>query len=146
MEKERVHNQVFHRIGDSFGSLVDTDHFLGRGSLGENSPVQPAFNLRRVGGGYEITLSLPAYRKEEIELTLEGHLLRVKAEGKEEGHSPEAFLYLGFQPNRQERIFYIPHFIDRQRIRASYHNGLLLISLPKKEEVPEPEVQHIPVE
>lgn len=67
-------------------------------------------------------------RIEENTLTLRGERKREKEYKKENYHRIERY-YGTFQ-----RSFALPHTIDQEKVRATCENGVLTVTLPKKEE------------
>lgn len=131
MDRSPIRNNIFHRIGNTYGSLIDADHFLGRPSLEGNWLTKPTFNLRRVAEGYEIGLALPGFRKEEIDVSEAQGVLHVKAIAKRgSSAAQDEYLHMGFQPDKQERAIPLPGHADVAHIQAHYENGLLTILIP----------------
>ena len=85
-------------------------------------------------GGYKLQADLPGFEKEDIHVDLEGDMLTISAERKEEKNEDHG----GYV--RRERRFgsYKRSFdvsgIDQDAIAGDYTNGVLTLHLPKKEE------------
>ena len=106
----------------------------------------PAMDVTENEKAYQVKADVPGYNKEDIKLSLENNMLTIegqqKAENKEEKKN-----YL-----RRERYYSsfkksVPIYddIDVDKIKASIKNGILELTLPKKE-VKKIEVKQIEVE
>lgn len=81
---------------------------------------------------YQLRLEVPGIQQDDVNVTVEKDLLTI--EGTREQTIPE-----GFEVIRQERSaieftrkIRLPENIDQSSIHASFENGLLTVSLPKK--------------
>ena len=89
-----------------------------------------------------IKAELPDMKKEQVKLTVENDVLTISGERKYEkettGHKHHRIerAYGGFS-----RSFSIPAIVDEEKIRAEYKDGILKISLPKKEQVKPKQIQ-----
>jgi HSP20 family protein len=102
----------------------------------ENEAVQftnPKANISEHADKYEIMLALPGMRKKDVELTVEKDLLTISHKNTEEGegveYSRKEFDFRGFT-----RSFSLPETVNTGTISAKMDNGILRVSLPKKEE------------
>ncbi len=96
----------------------------------------PAVNTRETDDAYEIEIAAPGLKKEDFKINLEGHLLTIssefksEAEDKQVNYTSREFSYQSFK-----RTISLPNgLVDEDGIQAMYENGLLLITIPKKEE------------
>jgi HSP20 family protein len=81
-------------------------------------------------------LDVPGMKRDDIEVTVENHVLTVSGERKseyEEGKRDGEFHILERRYGRFERGFALPRRVDASRIEANYENGVLTITLPKLE-------------
>lgn len=105
----------------------------------------PRVEVKDSEKGYEVCAELPGIKPENIDLRLEDNSLIIKGERKEErkqeeeGRVRSEFSYGSFYrtiPLRQD--------VDDQNINASYEDGLLRVSLSKKQDGTE-KVRKIPI-
>ncbi len=89
------------------------------------------------GNKYTLQADLPGFKKDDIKLDVDGDLLTISAERKNEAtDGDEAAGYI-----RRERSYgsYSRQFdisaIDPEKISASYEDGVLTLEMPKKEEL-----------
>ena len=93
----------------------------------------PAFDIEKLGEDtYRITLAVPGFRPEEIEVEAQQNLLTVTGR-KGDDEPQEGYLHRSIATRPFERRFQLADFVVVQS--ASLDNGLLSISL--KREVPE---------
>ena len=89
------------------------------------------------GDSYVLEAELPGFKKEDIDISLEGDVLTVSASHEEKNEEKKNGQYL-----RRERRFgsYKRSFdvsgIDVEHIGAAYNNGILELTLPKQAEAP----------
>ncbi len=78
---------------------------------------------------------LPGFAEEEIQLRFDEGILCLEGERKFEKESEdEKYHCVERSYGRFSRSFRLPANVDGERISASFHNGLLVIDLPKREE------------
>ncbi|MGA9397369.1 MAG: Hsp20/alpha crystallin family protein [Anaerolineaceae bacterium] len=85
---------------------------------------------------YVVKASLPGIKADDIEVTYNNQTLTVKAEMKQEEDVSEEKYHLH---ERHYGVFSrsitLPSGVDGDAIKADFENGVLALSLPKKEEV-----------
>lgn len=89
------------------------------------------------GGDYHIEMDIPGFTKEEISVeTKDGYLTisalkneETKDEGKDKNYIRRERVY-----GKYERTFYLGD-LDEDKIDAKFENGMLKITVPKKEQV-----------
>ncbi len=129
----------------TFGSVVDQlfqtnldrffdDHFWGFYGLQAGTSV-PA-NVREKDKSYELEVIAPGLRKEDFQLSLSGGTLTVSFEHKEEKNEKDADRWLRREHRSQSftRTFTLDDTVDAGNATARYENGVLLLTLPKKEQ------------
>jgi HSP20 family protein len=111
----------------------------------ENVLQFPPVNITEKGDAYHLELAAPGMEKTDFAIKLEDKLLTISAQQKatsqEEGTKSirREFTQKGFK-----RSFTLDEKIDAAGISARYENGILLVSLPKKEAA-QPSTTAIPV-
>jgi HSP20 family protein len=120
------------------------DHLLGRfigerqgnGSQG-GAPLAPyAVDVREDGDHIYVEAELPGFKKNEVDITLENQTLTIAAqrsEEKEEGKRGEHLLRER-RYTRFLRSFTLPPTVDEQTVNAKLADGVLTITLNKREE------------
>ena len=100
----------------------------------------PAVNIAETENEYRIEVAAPGYQKGDFEVKVDQDLLTISAkkeeskEDKGEKYTRQEFSYVGFTRN-----FHLPETVNAEGIAATYENGILHITLAKKEEAkPQP--------
>jgi HSP20 family protein len=100
-----------------------------------NSSVAPV-NISEDEQGYSLELNVPGRNKEDFKLDVENGLLTISYEKKEEAENQaHKFVRKEFTYSSFKRSFSLDEKINAEAIEAKYENGILRITLPKKEEV-----------
>jgi len=106
-----------------------------RQSTATELTYKPAANVREDEQNYTLELALPGFSKEEITIKFEEDVLTVTAghQPKEDEKDPKyTWNEFGYK-SKYERTFQLPETLDADNIGAKFENGILLITLPKKE-------------
>lgn len=95
----------------------------------------PAINILEKDDSMQISADLPGLNPEDVEVTVEQGVLNIRGERKfEEAAEGETFHRVERLYGVFERNFTLPNSIDTEKIEASFNNGVMLVSLPKREE------------
>ncbi len=98
----------------------------------------PAVNVKESEDAFQIEVAAPGMSRGDFRVNLENNVLTISSEKKEEKKEEGKGLYTRREFSYQsfQRSFTIPeNLVEGEKISAKYSNGLLSISLPKKEEV-----------
>ena len=100
----------------------------------------PAVNIKENETDYELELAIPGQKKEDFNVTIDDSIMTVSMEtGSEETHSEEQFTRKEFSYRSFKRSFTLPETVNEDKIEASYVDGILKFSIPKREEaIPKP--------
>lgn len=113
--------------------------------------------LRRIGNmrvelgenesNFVVDVELPGVEKNDISLDVDNNILTVSVETKrdKENELNNKVLHTERYYGLMKRSLTLPEGIDDSAIKASYNNGILHITLPKKAEA-EPESKQIVIE
>lgn len=92
----------------------------------------PAVNVIDNGKKYVLEAELPGYSENDVEVRLEAERLIIKS--REEGERKEkegTYLLRERSRGSFERSFALPKDVDRDRITATFRNGVLTLDLPR---------------
>jgi HSP20 family protein len=96
----------------------------------------PRVNIRENDDEFTIEVAAPGMKKEDFNINLENDQLTVSSEVNETVNENERFLRREYSFQSFQRTFNIAeNVINGEKISASYNDGILKISLPKKDEV-----------
>ena len=136
---------VFNDFGrDFFRGFDRPEHML----YGKNAPRMMKTDVKETEAGYEVDVDLPGFKKEEIHLDLDKGYLTISTEkaleNKEEnkGRVIRQERYSG----TMSRSFYVGSYVTEEDIKAKYENGVLSLTIPKKEAPKAPEKKTICIE
>ena len=129
---------------DFFRGFARPEHML----YGKNAQRMMKTDVKETDEGYELDVDLPGFKKEEIHLVLENGYLTISTEKSLENKEEKKGKVL-----RQERYagtmsrsFYVGDNVTEEDIKAKYENGVLSLSVPKKEARKVPEKKTILIE
>lgn len=95
---------------------------------------KPTVNIKENATEYSLEVAIPGWTKEEIEISIEKNILTVAGKNPSKSEQTEKFLRKEFVKNDFERSFKVSEKVAIEGIKASFNNGLLYLSLPKKQE------------
>ncbi len=82
-----------------------------------------------------VKAELPGVKPEDINVSVEDNALRIRAERKHETQAKDENCYCQeIAYGMLERQIQLPHAVNTEGLQASYKNGILEISLPKRED------------
>ena len=116
------------------------DDFYGS-VLGRRQAASPAVNIVDTGNGFRIEIGAPGIAKEDFKVDIDkDNLLTISAEKKtEKEEKNERYLRKEFGYSQFKQTLLLPDEIDKDLIAASYENGVLSVSIPKKTKTEEAE-------
>jgi HSP20 family protein len=96
----------------------------------------PAVNIHETKDDYQLELVAPGLKKEDFKVSVEKGILTISFEKKTEANNKEYKTHRKeFTVSSFKRSFNVDDKINTEAIQAKYDNGILKLSLPKKEEV-----------
>ena len=115
-----------------------------------NRSVAMNADVKEKKDSYEIALDLPGYDKNEVKVELSEGYLTISAkhsEDKEEKSKDERYIRKERYVGQKQRSFYVGEDITDEDIKASFTNGVLNLTVPKKEaKASVPEKKYIAIE
>ena len=102
----------------------------------------PAVNVKENDTSFTLELAAPGKTKDDFNIKIDRNVLTISSEFKNENeeiddegiYTLKEFSYSSFR-----RSFTLPETVNADNINASYENGVLNVTLPKKEEaLPKP--------
>ena len=124
---------------DLFGDDFFEGEFFNRTSL-------PAVNVKETNKQFDLELAAPGLNKRDFSISVDNGILRVSAETKkEEEKTEDNYTRREFSFSKFSRSFTLPEYADKDAIDAEYENGVLKLSIMKKEGVTEETAKKIAV-
>ncbi|MDO8905719.1 Hsp20/alpha crystallin family protein [Hydrogenophaga sp.] len=98
------------------------------------SPSQIKIDVKETPSVYTVVAEVPGVPREDIHVTVEGSVVTLRAEIKQEDsqRQDEKVLRTERYYGAVSRSFQLATDIDNQNARAKYENGVLTLTLPKK--------------
>jgi HSP20 family protein len=126
------------RNNSIFPGLVSNlfnDDFLNNFFDSRSGNTVPAVNIVEGKNDFKIEVAAPGLEKGDFKINVENDMLIVSAdkEAKKENND-EKFIRREFSFTSFKRAFSLPEDVDAEKISASHKEGVLTISIPKKEE------------
>ncbi|MGB3065118.1 MULTISPECIES: Hsp20/alpha crystallin family protein [Sphingobacterium] len=119
----------------------------GNSNYSSTSTTVPAVNIKENGDAFEVEVAAPGMARDDFKVTLDGNLLTIssakeeKHEEQQDNYTRREFSYQSFQ-----RSFELQKdVVDQENIEARYENGMLKLTIPKKEEAKRKEPRTIPI-
>lgn len=98
-------------------------------------PAPVPIDAFRRGDEFVVQLDIPGVRAEDFDLTVERNVLTVHARREREAADDEVELIIGERPHGTfSRQLFLGETLDAERLAAEYHDGVLTIRLPVKEQ------------
>jgi len=95
----------------------------------------PKVDIYETDERYVINAEIPGLKKEDIDIDLKENTLTIKGEKKfEEKTEKDNYVRVERRYGTFQRSFALSENADAEKINASYSNGVLKVSIPKKEE------------
>ena len=125
-----------------FDDMFDFDDFdkefnrMMRPLYGKHAQNMMKTDVRETDNSYELDIDLPGFKKDEIKVELDNGYLSIsaakgldKVEEKKDGKYIRRERYAG----AMNRTFYVGDNLTQQDIQAKFEDGILKISVPKKD-------------
>lgn len=99
------------------------------------SPAQIKMDVKENDGAYTVLAEIPGVTKEDIHVSIEGNMVTVRAEVKQQDSQTRDDKVLRSERyfGAVSRGFSLPQDIDQSQAKAKYDNGVLTLTLPKKQ-------------
>ena len=131
---------VFNDFFKPWNEWFDDSGFWGR------TMNVPAVNITEHKNEYKVELAVPGMKKDDFKIDVDGNMLTISSETEEtKEERDKKFTRKEYNYSSFSRSFTLPEEINREKIDAKYEEGVLKISLPRKEEPKRPSPKQIAV-
>ena len=122
------------RINRMFDDTIRTLHPTDGEEL-EKGTWAPAVDIYETNDSFVVSADLPGLNKDEIQIDLKDNTLTLKGEKKfEEKVSKDNYIRVERAYGSFVRSFTLPQNVDPEKIKAKYKEGVLEVTIPKKED------------
>jgi len=143
--------QALAKASESMPSVFDdffkpwNEWFDGGGLLTRTMNI-PAVNITEDKDQYLVSLAAPGLKKEDFNIDVDGNMLTISSEKEHKKEETEKkFTRKEYSYSSFSRSFTLPEEINKEKIEAKYENGVLEITLPRKEEAKKPLAKSIAI-
>ena len=140
-------------FGESlFDDMFDFDkemNRMNRALYGKHSRNMMKTDVRETENSYELDIDLPGFKKDEINVQLDNGYLSISAAkglDKDEEKKNSKYIRRERYAGAMSRTFYVGDNLTQQDIKAKFENGILKISVPKKDVQQVAQNNHIAIE
>ena len=138
-----------------FDDMFDFDDFdkefnrMMRPLYGKHAQNMMKTDVRETDNSYELDIDLPGFKKDEIKVELDNGYLSISADkglDKDEEKKDGKYIRRERYAGAMSRTFYVGDNLTQQDIKAKFENGILKISVPKKDVQQVAQNNHIAIE
>ena len=138
-----------------FDDMFDFDDFdkefnrMMRPLYGKHAQNMMKTDVRETEDSYELDIDLPGFKKDEITIQLDNGYLSISASkglDKNEENKDGKYIRRERYAGSMNRTFYVGSQLTQQDIQAKFEDGILKISVPKKDVQQVAQNNHIAIE
>jgi HSP20 family protein len=108
--------------------------------------TMPAVNIKEGKEDFTIEVAAPGFEKKDFKIDLNNSVLEISSEKEERNEvNDEKSLRSEFRYSSFKRFFTLPDSVEADKIKATYKDGILNVSIPKKEEAKVKPVRQISI-
>ena len=143
--------QALSKVSERMPSVFDDffkpwNEWFDNGGLLSRTMNVPAVNITEQKNDYLVSLAAPGLKKEDFKIDVDGNMLTISSEKEEtKEEKDKKFTRKEYNYSSFSRSFTLPEEINKEKIEAKYEDGVLKISLPRKEEAKKPAAKNIAV-
>ncbi len=124
-----------HEVNRAFTGSQLGRRYAQEPEAGEACQWAPPVDIYEQGGRVLLRVELPGLEKEDIGVDIENGLLSIRGDKKSLlGQENTAYHRVESRYGKFCRTFTLPDSLDSEKIEASYKNGVLTLSLARKQE------------
>jgi HSP20 family protein len=128
-------------VEDQFGRMVENmfqDFFapLAQGGrMLDDTLGVPRLDVSEHEKAFEVKAELPGVKKEDVKVSIDGPRVTIEGECQQanEQREGEQVVYSERSTRRYQRSFTLPSEVDDATAEAKLENGILMLTLPKKQ-------------
>jgi HSP20 family protein len=94
----------------------------------------PAVNISENKDAYLLSLAVPGMKKEDFVVKTDGNMLTISSEKETMEEKNDKYTRKEYSYSSFSRSFTLPEDVNRDKVAAIYEEGVLKVTLPRKEE------------
>lgn len=119
-------------LSNSFSTMLD--RFFDE-AVRSNQNFVPSVDLKETDNAYEIDVSVPGMKKDDIKVELDGNTLQISGEKQQKDEDKDKTYHrVETEYGYFHRSFNLPESAKTEDINAEYEDGVLKINVPKDKE------------
>jgi len=129
-------NSLFPSVPSFFDDFFTRDLFDWSNVNSGYGSSLPAVNIKEDENNFEVEVAVPGMKKDDFKIELENNVLTVSSEKEENTETDDNnYKRREFRYSSFNRSFSLPeNIVDGEKVGAKYIDGVLHITLPKREE------------
>ena len=138
--------EPFRNVSDIQGEVNRLfDAFLGR-PFATSRPAGrtwlPAIDMHETSDDLVLTVEVPGVSEKDVTVSITGDLLSIKGERRwDDDAKNRQYLHVERMYGEFERLVQLPMAVQADKVKATYRDGVLQITLPKAEELKPREIK-----
>jgi HSP20 family protein len=125
---DELFNDFFHDFEDAFRGSPWT-------SLAHRGPAMPSVDVSETDAEIKVTADLPGLEEKDIDVALDNDVLTIRGSRKDEREEKKKNYHLMERSYGEfHRSILVPGTVDKDHVKASFKNGVLHVTLPKRPE------------
>ncbi len=118
-----------------------------RNNYSDPNTTLPSVNVKETDDLFEVEMAVPGMTKDDFKVELNDNYLTISAETKTEDESKtdEKYTRREFCYKSFSRSFTLPELVETNKIEAKYDEGILRLSIPKREEAKPKAIRQIEI-
>ena len=138
-------------FGRDFGKNFEKEFFPAENLLyGKNARNMMKTDVRDMENHYEIDIDLPGFKKEEVNAELKDGYITISAakglEKEEKDQETGKYIRRERYAGSMSRSFYVGADVAQDEVHAKFEDGILQLTIPKKEGKAEVQKHYIAIE
>ena len=106
----------------------------------------PAVNVLETKDDFKIEVAAPGLQKDDFNVDLHNNVLTISSEKEDSKEEQEGkYMRREFGFSSFKRSFTLPNIANTEKVQATHKDGILMISVPKKEEAKEKPIRRIEI-
>jgi len=132
----RTNRELFPSYSDLFDDFFNSEVSDWRQrNYSTTNTTLPKVNIKEDEDGFVVEMAAPGLKKKDFNIQLDQNLLTISSEkGEEKVEEVEKYTKREYAYQAFTRSFTLPDTADGQKISAKYEDGVLKVSIPKREE------------
>lgn len=142
----QLHREIDRLFDDAFRSFGFPALAMPRWPSELSSMLRPALDIEETNKQYRITLEVPGVEEKDIEITLADDVLTVRGEKRQQQETNEGgFHRVERSYGSFQRVLNLPDDANQESIKAEFKNGVLTITMDKREPSAPKQGRSIPI-